>query len=89
MNITIDKFSITSDSHNLIVTETDKLREKEDGVISNSGIGSRFFGNIPDALNYILEQKLKSSEATTLKGFYADYVEFKEWIKDQFEIAGR
>ena len=84
MNIKIGKYTITSDSLNFIITETDKLRERKDGS-KIEGRGSKFFVKISDALNHIVDQRIKESDAVTIRDLQKDFYRNQEWVKDQFK----
>jgi len=84
MEIKIGKYTMTSDPLNFIITETKKLRINKDGS-KLTGKGSKFFLRIPDALNYLVEQKLRLSEAKTILELKKDFYKAQEWVQEQFK----
>ena len=84
MNIRIDKYAITNDSRQYMVSEV-KVSTGEKTAGEEVLLNTTFHSNIPSALEALLERKVKESDAKTLGEFKKDFDEAIAWIKAQFE----
>ncbi len=85
MDIKIGKWSLISDASNYIITQTSLRNYKKDGTLKSTASGSKFFSTIPNAVDYIVHQKINESEVEDLHSLLQEIKEIREWVEDQFK----
>ena len=84
MNIRIDKYAITNDSRQYMVSEV-KVSTGEKTAGEEVLLNTTFHSSLPSALDALLKRKIKESDAKTLGELKKDFDEAVLWIKSQFE----
>jgi hypothetical protein len=81
INLKIDKYHITNDTLQYIISEKTTIKEgKHAGEIAM--VNKRYFPSLAGAFIALFEKRLKESNAATLTEFKKDHDAALEWIKD-------
>jgi len=73
MHIEIDdQYAIGSDKYQFILKKKSRVKNKETGLMEDGWVADSFFPTIAGLTNYLIQQSLRDSEATTLNDALED-----------------